>query len=118
MTTEDALQLTLTDGCIRHLATLSQSKGEPIALRIRVTSGGCAGLQYIFSIETQSPTWEKRLVLHKEAACVVTDALSLPYINGSTIDYQETLMMRQFSITNPNADQGCGCGSSFQLKEP
>lgn len=115
MVTETNLQLTLTDACTRHLETLCQKKGD-LALRVRVTSGGCAGLQYLFSIEPLCDTWEKKFMVVKNRACVVTDALSLPYINGSTIDYQETLMMSQFSISNPNSEEGCSCGSSFQLK--
>jgi iron-sulfur cluster assembly accessory protein len=117
MITEANLQLTLTDACMRHLEKRAHEKGTLVALRIRVTSGGCAGLQYIFSIEPLDDTWEKKLTVTKGNACVVTDALSLPYINGSTVDYQETLMMSHFSISNPNSEEACSCGSSFQLKD-
>ena len=116
MIIEANLQLTLTDACTAHLEKLSHEKGELAALRVRVTSGGCAGLQYIFSIESLDDIWDKKLTVVKGNACIVTDALSLPYINGSIVDYQETLMMSQFSISNPNSDEGCSCGSSFQLK--
>jgi iron-sulfur cluster assembly accessory protein len=116
MITEANLQLTLTDACARHLEKHSHEKGTFVALRVRVTSGGCAGLQYIFSIEPFDDRWEKKLTVVKGNACVVTDALSLPYINGSIVDYQETLMMSQFSISNPNSEEGCSCGNSFQLK--
>ncbi len=82
-------------------------------LRVRVLAGGCSGLRYVFSIEPQSTPED--IVFHSHDACVVTDALSLHFIQGSTVDYQEELMVSQFVVINPKADHACGCGESFSV---
>ena len=52
-------------------------------------------------------------VVEKDGVTLLVDAMSMQYLNGSTIDYSKTLMAEQFEIKNPNATSKCGCGSSF-----
>lgn len=83
-------------------------------VRIYVQGGGCSGLQYMFSIDTKQgiddfvfePALGKR---------VVVDSLSLPYLEGSSVDYVSGLEGSFFKIENPNAVTTCGCGSSFSV---
>ena len=110
--------LLFTEKSIAQLKKISESKGTELALRIRVISGGCAGFQYALSLESPYPldASSQDVWVTREGVSVVTDTLSLSYIQGSTIDYQESLMMNQFVIFNPNSDENCSCGSSFQMK--
>ncbi|EGD92857.1 iron-sulfur cluster assembly accessory protein [Trichophyton tonsurans CBS 112818] len=90
-------------------------------LRIRVTSGGCHGFQYIMSLEQRPDIkLDEDTVFEFTGfqAKVVTDFASLQVLAGSTIDYITELIGSQFRIVdNPRAISSCGCGTSFDLKE-
>lgn len=83
-------------------------------LRVRIKSGGCSGLRTIFSLEPEGID-EKDTVSESYGARVVTDALSLSFIDNSVIDYKEELISSSFVLTNPKASSGCGCGESFSI---
>jgi iron-sulfur cluster assembly protein len=48
---------------------------------------------------------------------IVVDPFSLPYLSGAGIDFVDGLNGTGFKIENPNVVAGCGCGSSFQMKD-
>ena len=48
---------------------------------------------------------------------VLVDEMSLGYINGSEVDYVDSLMGAGFTVNNPNAVSSCGCGHSFKTAE-
>ena len=83
------------------------------ALRVSVEGGGCSGFQYIFAIVAEPGSDD--IVLHQGNATVVIDPISLPYLEGSQIDFVDDLMGASFKITNPNATASCGCGTSFTI---
>jgi iron-sulfur cluster assembly accessory protein len=82
-----------------------------IFLRIAVQPGGCSGLRYqtYFDYERK---YEDHLIRHKDFD-VRVDKMSWPYLEGSTMDYINTIEKQGFSIDNPNAQGGCACGDSF-----
>ena len=80
-------------------------------LRITLQGGGCAGFQYGFMFDDE--ILDTDVVVEAGDIKVVLDALSLPMLNGSIVDYQSSLTGSQFLISNPNATTTCGCGSSF-----
>ena len=80
-----------------------------------VYSGGCSGYRYGMMLEDQ-PTPEDN-VLHANGVRVYIDNNSVPLISGSEIDYVDTLMGAGFTVNNPNAVSGCGCGSSFRTAD-
>jgi len=83
------------------------------ALRISVEGGGCSGFSYKYDlVDTQD---EDDIVIEKLGARVLIDAISLPYIGGSEIDFVDDLMGQSFQIRNPNATSSCGCGTSFAI---
>jgi iron-sulfur cluster assembly accessory protein len=84
-----------------------------LKLRVYVTGGGCAGFQYGFSFEDAIA--DDDTVIQEGGAVLVVDALSLPYLAGSEVDYQEGLEGARFVVRNPNATTTCGCGSSFSV---
>jgi iron-sulfur cluster insertion protein len=76
-----------------------------------VTGGGCSGFQYGFTFdETVS---EDDTAMEKAGVTLLIDPMSLQYLAGAEIDYQESIEGAQFVIKNPNATSTCGCGSSF-----
>ena len=77
-----------------------------------VYSGGCSGFRYGMMLEDQ-PTADDN-VLESNGVRVYIDTNSVPLIKGSQIDYVDTLMGAGFTVNNPNAVSGCGCGSSFR----
>ena len=80
-------------------------------LRLGVQGGGCSGLSYNVRFDTQ-PRERDRIFQHGEIR-VFVDPKSFIYLNGMTLDYEETLMNQRFVFVNPNASKSCGCGSSF-----
>ncbi len=105
--------VSLTDAAASKLAELTKAETSPeIGLRVYVYSGGCPGYRYGMMLEDQ-PTADDK-VLSTGGVRVYIDANSVPLIMGSQIDYVDTLMGAGFTVNNPNAVSGCGCGSSFR----
>ena len=85
----------------------AQEKG----LRIRVVPGGCSGYSYDMVFDDVA---EGDQVFDHEGVRLLVDGESLPLLDGSEIDFKEELGHEGFTIKNPNASSGCGCGKSFQ----
>ena len=108
--------VSLSDAAATKLRELT--KDEPnseIGLRVYVYSGGCSGYRYGMMLE-DAPTTDDN-VLSANGVRVYIDNNSVPLIQGSEIDYVDTLMGAGFTVNNPNAVSGCGCGSSFRTAE-
>lgn len=82
-------------------------------LRVFVSGGGCSGLQYGMAFETAGGEADDT-VFEAHGLSVYMDPISLPYLQGASIDYVDSLMGGGFKIENPNAVSSCGCGSSFK----
>jgi iron-sulfur cluster assembly accessory protein len=82
-----------------------------LALRIFVAGGGCSGLQYGMTLDEEQ---EGDTVISYGDIKVLVDEMSLGYINGSQVDYVDSLMGAGFTVNNPNAVSSCGCGHSFK----
>lgn len=105
-----------TDAAFARVAEISRAEtGDPSArkLRVAVLGGGCSGFQYEFSLEDAAA--EDDLVLEKDGAAILIDPTSLPFLNGSVIDFARELIGARFVIENPNAASTCGCGTSFSV---
>ena len=82
------------------------------ALRIAVMPGGCSGMTYDFSFDSDGKQADDK-VIEKDGLTVLVDKKSLGILNGSRVDYVETLHGAGFVVKNPQAKGGCGCGKSF-----
>jgi iron-sulfur cluster insertion protein len=104
--------LVFTDSAADKVKQLIEEEGNPdLKLRVFVTGGGCSGFQYGFTFD--EATNEDDTTLQKAGVTLLIDPMSLQYLVGAEIDYQENLEGAQFVIKNPNASSTCGCGSSF-----
>ena len=106
----------LTDAAATKLREITAEETNPnVGLRVYVYSGGCSGFKYGMMIE-DAPTEEDR-VLQANGLKVYVDGKSVDLLTGSEIDYVDTLMGAGFTVNNPNAVSGCGCGSSFRTAD-
>ena len=83
-------------------------------LRVGVRGGGCSGFQYQLAFDDQH---DGDAVFEHQGLRILVDAQSLPYVDGSEIDYVEALTGAGFQVNNPNVVAACGCGSSFRVAE-
>jgi iron-sulfur cluster assembly accessory protein len=108
--------VSLTDAAATKLRELTAEEVNPdIGLRVYVYSGGCSGFRYGMMLE-DAPTDEDR-VLQANGMRVYVDGKSIDLLQGSQIDYVDTLMGAGFTVNNPNAVAACGCGSSFRTAD-
>lgn len=106
--------ITFTSSAAGKVSCMIEEEGDPsLKLRVYVTGGGCSGFQYSFAFDDQ--VGEDDMVVEKNGATLLVDAMSFQYMMGATIDYQEGLEGARFVISNPNATSTCGCGSSFSV---
>ncbi|CAK4692167.1 hypothetical protein AeMF1_017035 [Aphanomyces euteiches] len=109
--------LIITKAATQQLNALNSQSGTSQYLRVAVEGGGCSGFQYVLTLE-DAPLEEDDQVFEKDGAKVVVDTTSMDLLKGSTVDFAQELIRSSFTIiNNPNAVSGCGCGSSFELKE-
>ena len=106
-----ALQLTET-AVTKVKEVLAQQEPKPAGLRIGVVGGGCSGFSYSMVFETAEPTPMDK-VLQFDGLKVFVDQTSLMYLDGTRVDYIESLEGAGFKFENPNVKSTCGCGSSF-----
>jgi len=105
--------ITLTAAAVQQLQRVMAEKGLADAgLRVFVSGGGCSGLQYGLAFVTEPE--ETDHVFSSTGLRVHVDPVSMEYVQGAHIDFQDSLMGGGFKIENPNAVSGCGCGQSFR----
>lgn len=90
---------------------IDEEGNAELKLRVFVSGGGCSGFQYGFTFD--ETVNEDDTLLQRGGVTLLVDPMSLQYLMGAEIDYQENVEGAQFVIKNPNATSTCGCGSSF-----
>ena len=103
----------LTESAAKRVAWIAQRQSKPAILRLAVDGGGCAGFTYKFEL-AEAPD-EEDTVAETDGVKLVVDPVSLDLVKGSAVDFVEDLGGAAFRVTNPNAQSGCGCGSSFSV---
>lgn len=108
-----AANISMTAAAARRIAKVLEKQPGKTALRISVEGGGCSGFSYRFDlVEGQNAD---DLAVTRDGATVLIDEVSLPFMDGSEIDFVDDLMGQAFKINNPNATSSCGCGTSFAV---
>jgi iron-sulfur cluster insertion protein len=106
--------LIFTASAANKVKELIEEEGnDDLKLRVFVAGGGCSGFKYGFTFDELIS--EDDTVMEKSGVKLLIDAMSLQYLMGAEIDYQEDAEGAQFIIKNPAASTTCGCGSSFSV---
>jgi len=106
--------LHVTESAVKRIRAAVAKEGvspEEGGLRLGVSGGGCSGLSYVMKVDSHPR--ERDRVFEFDGVRVFIDPKSFVYLNGMTLDYEETLMRQGFNFINPNSTKSCGCGSSF-----
>jgi iron-sulfur cluster assembly accessory protein len=104
--------ITLTENAAKRVAWIAERQAKPAILRLAVDGGGCAGFTYKLELAEQA---DDDAVTETDGVKLVVDPMSLELVKGSAVDFVEDLGGAAFKVTNPNAQSGCGCGSSFSV---
>ena len=100
--------LTITEIAQKEIDMGLEENSEPY-LRISIQGGGCSGFNYVFDFD------QSKAEDDFEMGKVLVDSMSAQYLSGAILDYKDDIMGSSFTITNPNAQTTCGCGSSFSV---
>jgi iron-sulfur cluster insertion protein len=111
---ETSTILGFSDTAVARVAQLIVDGGNAdLKLRIAVSGGGCAGFRYDFAFDEMVNEDDFRI--DKAGVCVLVDAISMQYLAGAEIDFEDNLEGARFLIKNITASSTCGCGSSFSV---
>jgi len=107
--------ITVTDTAAEQIyKLLAKQEMEQGGLRLGVKAGGCSGFEYVFVWEA-APS-ERDLVFDgPRGVRVWIDPRSHRLLDGTTLDYDTSLLSRGFVFQNPHAKSTCGCGTSFTV---
>jgi iron-sulfur cluster insertion protein len=105
--------ISLTESAARRIAWIAERQSKPAILRLAVDGGGCAGFTYKFELAEGQESDDA--VAETDGVKLVVDPVSLDLLKGSAVDFVEDLNGAAFKVLNPNAQSGCGCGSSFSV---
>ena len=105
--------ISLTENAAKRIAWIAGRQSKPAILRLAVDGGGCAGFTYRFELGEEVESDDE--VAEMDGVKLVVDPISLDLVRGSAVDFVEDLGGAAFKVLNPNAQSGCGCGSSFSV---
>lgn len=104
--------MTLSDTAANRVSEIMSEKGKGY-LRVGVTNGGCAGMEYVMDyVEAPEPLDE---IVEDKDVKIVVDAKAVLFLLGSTVDFETTLLHEKFVFRNPNQTDACGCGESVTI---
>ena len=107
-----AHEVKLTDVAAGKVRSLLEQEGRTdLRLRVAVQPGGCSGL--IYQLYFDERLLDGDAVRDYDGVEVVVDKMSVPYLSGASIDFEDTISKQGFTIDNPNAGGSCACGDSF-----
>ena len=108
------MAIELSEKAAVRIKALCAQKGTPSGgLRLGVKGGGCSGLSYFIDWAAQPSKMD--LVIERDGARLFVDPKSAVFLQGTVVDWQQTLMQSGFVFRNPNVKSACGCGESFTV---
>lgn len=110
--TDEIHDVKLTEAAVDKTRGLLEREGRlDLRLRVQVQPGGCSGL--IYNLYFDERILDGDAIMDFDGLEVVVDKMSVPYLNGSIVDFEDTIAKQGFTIDNPNAGGSCACGDSF-----
>jgi len=110
---DKASMITLTEKAAKHVARYLDRRGKGVGLRLGVKTTGCSGLAY--KLEYADAANPEDHLFESHGVKVVVDPKSLPYIDGTELDFAREGLNEGFKFNNPNVKDECGCGESFRI---
>jgi iron-sulfur cluster assembly protein len=107
------MAITLTESAARHVAANIARRGKGVGLRLGVRTSGCSGLAY--KLEYADEVRPEDVEFESHGVRVVVDLKSLPYLEGTELDFAREGLNEGFKFNNPNVRDACGCGESFNV---
>ena len=111
------MAIAVTDRAVAEIKKAKAQRGKATqGLRVGIRGGGCTGFSYLFEWSDTEPRPEDKVLSFEDGQVrVFVNPKSYIYLDGSTLEYQTTMMGRGFKFTNPNVKGTCGCGESVQF---
>ena len=105
--------ITLTEKAATHVSNFLSKRGKGVALRLGVRASGCSGLAY--KLEYADEVKPEDQLFESHGVKVVVDPKSLPYLDGTELDFAKEGLNEGFKFNNPHVKDACGCGESFNV---
>jgi iron-sulfur cluster assembly protein len=105
--------ITLTETAAKHVQSYLEKRGKGVGLRVGVRTSGCSGMAY--KLEFADATNPEDMEFESHGVKVIVDPKSLPYLQGTELDYTREGLNEGFKFRNPNVKDECGCGESFNV---
>ena len=107
------MPVTLSESAARHVTRYLSKRGKGVGVRLGVKTTGCSGLAY--KLEYVDEIAPEDVVFEDRGVKVLVDPKSLPYIDGTELDFAREGLNEGFKFHNPNVKDECGCGESFRI---
>ena len=108
------MNVSLTETAAKRVETMLAMRGQGVGLRIGTRKAGCSG--FLYEVDYADEIRDDDLVFESHGVKVIVDKESLPYIDGTQLDYVKTNALHEgFEFNNPNVKDMCGCGESFTV---
>ena len=105
--------VTLTESAAKHVARSLATRGKGVGLRLGVRTSGCSGLAY--KLEFADELKPEDISFQSHGVTIIVDPNSLPYLEGTELDFTREGLNEGFKFNNPNVKDACGCGESFNV---
>ena len=107
------MAVTLTEKAANHVQSFLAKRGKGVGLRVGVRTSGCSGMAY--KLEFADTIDPADVQFESHGVRVVVDPKSLPYVDGTELDFVREGLNEGFKFNNPNERDRCGCGESFRV---
>jgi iron-sulfur cluster assembly protein len=107
------MSVTMTDAAVRHVTRFLTRRGKGVGVRLGVKTTGCSGLAY--KLEFADEVAPEDVVFEASGVKILVDPKSLPYIDGTELDFVREGLNEGFRFNNPKERDRCGCGESFRV---
>ncbi|MBI4756691.1 MAG: iron-sulfur cluster assembly protein IscA [Betaproteobacteria bacterium] len=107
------MAITLTESAARHVSSFLAKRGKGVGIRLGVRTSGCSGMAY--KLEYADDMQSDDIVFESHGVKVLVDPKSLPYLDGTELDFARQGLNEGFRFNNPNVKDQCGCGESFNV---
>lgn len=108
------MSITITENAAKYIQQQLAKNGKDSVFRIGIKKSGCSGFSYTFDFVDEITENDRLFESHKTK--IIVDSESLPFLDGSQIDFTKDGLNSTFKFSNPYIDSTCGCGDSFSVR--